>query len=207
MNNYKKLIFSLLISPFILINSGCSGLYDAIVNLQRLQFKLDRVTDMKVAGIGLSNISSISNISVIDAANLLATFNSGKLPISFVLNVLAKNPNDGTGGTKRSSAVIENLAWRLFIDNKETINGNAGNITVPGVGEATNIPVQINFDLLKFFSDAGYESLINLALALGGKNGSASRITLKAKPTVKTDFGPITYPGEIDIIDREFRSQ
>ena len=118
---------------------------------------------------------------------------------------MAKNPNDGTGGTKQSSAVIENLAWRLFIDSKETINGNVGNINVPGIGQSTNIPILMSFDLLKFFSNGQYNDLINLALALGGKSGSSSRITLKVKPTVSTIIGPITYPGEFDVIDREFR--
>jgi hypothetical protein len=202
----SKKYFIILIAVYIAVfNSGCSGVYDAFVNLKRLQFRLDKVTDLKVSGISFSGFSDISNIGISDAAKLFSNFTSGKLPISFVLNVLAKNPNDGTGGTKRSSAVIENLAWRLFIDNKETINGNIGNITVPGVGQATNIPIEMNFDLLKFFSDVGYESLINLALALGGRNGSASRITLKVKPTVSTLLGPITYPGEFDVVDREFR--
>lgn len=205
MKKLYKPFLSILIAAFAIMNFGCSGVMDAITNIQRLQFKLDKVTGMKVANVPLSNFSSISNIGVIDAANLLAAFTSGKLPVEFTLNVLAKNPNDGTGGTKQSSAVIENLAWRLFIDSKETINGNVGNISVPGVGQSTNIPILMSFDLLKFFSNGQYNDLINLALALGGKSGSSSRITLKVKPTVSTILGPITYPGEFDVVDREFR--
>jgi hypothetical protein len=201
---YRPALFTFFLLP-VFLNLGCSGVYDAIVNIQRLQFKLDKVTGMKLANVPLSNITSVSNFGVMDAANLLAAFTSGKLPVAFTLNVLAKNPNDGTGGTKKSSAVIKNLAWRLFIDNNETINGSVGNITVPGVGQATNIPIGMSFDLLKFFNDAGYDNLLNLALALGGKNGSSSRITLKVKPTVETVLGPITYPGEFDVIDKEFR--
>jgi hypothetical protein len=187
------------------LNLGCSGVMDAITNVQRLQFKLDKVTGMKLAGVYLSGIASISNFSLLDAANLLASFTQGKLPVEFTLNVLAKNPNDGTGGTKNTAAVIKNLAWRLFIDNNETINGNVRDVSVPGVGQTTNIPIGMSFDLLKFFRDAGYDNVLNLALALGGKNGSSSRVTLKVKPTVETIFGPITYPGEFDVIDREFR--
>lgn len=187
------------------LNLGCSGVYDAIVNIQRLQFKLDNVTGMKVAGVALSNIATISNFSLLDAAGLLSAFTSGELPVEFTLNVLAKNPNDGTGGTKNTTAVIKNLAWRLFLDSKETINGNVGNITVPGVGQVTNIPIGMSFDLIKFFKDAGYDNILNLALALGGRNGTSSRITLKVKPTVDTPLGPITYPGEFDVIDKEFR--
>jgi len=188
-----------------LFSLSCSGVYDAITNIQRLQFKLDRVTGLSAAGVGFSNASKLTDFSLLDAAKLLSSFNNNKLPIEFTLNVLAKNPNDGTGGTKQSSAVLKNLAWRLFIDSKETVNGNIGGITVPGVGQATNIPILMSLDLFKFFSDQGYDGIINLALALGGRNGSSARITLKATPTVETVFGPITYPGEIEIIDREFR--
>ena len=202
---YKPFLFTVLLAIGFL-NFGCTSVMDAITNIQRLQFKLDKVTGMKVAGVNVNNIGSISNLSVLDAANLLANFTQGRLPVEFTLNVLAKNPNDGTGGTKQNSAVIKNMAWRLFIDNNETINGNVGNVTVPGVGSTTNIPIGMSFDLLQFFRNSGYENLLNLALALGGRNGSSSRITLKVKPTVETILGPITYPGEFDVIDREFRA-
>jgi len=199
----KGILFLVII--FSLFSLSCSGVYDAITNLQRLQFKLDKVTGFSAAGVGFSNASKLSDFSILDAAKLLSAFNNSKLPIEFTLNVLAKNPNDGTGGTKQSSAVIKNLAWRLFIDSKETVTGNIGGITVPGIGQATNIPILMSLDLFKFFSDQGYDGIINLALALGGRNGSSARITLKATPTVETVLGPITYPGEIDIIDSEFR--
>jgi hypothetical protein len=201
---YKPILTAVLVA-IAFMNFGCSGVMDAITNIQRLQFKLDKVTGMKVANVPISNFASLSSIGVLDAANILAAFTSGKLPVSFTLNVLAKNPNDGTGGTKKSSAVIENLAWRLFIDNNETINGNVGNITVPGVGSTTNIPIGMSLDLLKFFSNNGYSDLLNLALALGGQNGSSSRVTLKIRPTISTMIGPITYPGEFDVINTEFR--
>src|SRR4030095_819421 len=200
----KKGLFYFL-TTIVLLNLSCSGVYDAIVNLQRLQFKLDKVTGLNAAGVGFSYASKLSDFSVIDAAKLLAAFSEGRLPVQFTLNVLAKNPNDGTGGTKQTSAVIKNLDWRLFLDNKETVNGKIGGITVPGIGQATNIPINISLDLFQFFRDQGYESIINLALALWGRYGTAARVTLKATPTIETAIGPITYPGEIEIIDREFR--
>lgn len=203
----KKTSAYIIVSFFIsfsFMQFGCTGLYDAITNIQRLQFKLDRVSGMKLAGVPLSSIERPSNLSLLDAASLATNFAQGRLPAEFTLNVLAKNPNDGTGGTKNTSAVIKNLAWRLFIDNNETVKGNIGNITVPGVGQTTNIPIGMSLDLLSFFKNSGFDNLLNLALALGGRNGSSSRITLKATPTVTTVLGDITYPGEIDIIDREF---
>ena len=203
-----KLFLIIFALSFSLIQFGCTGAYDAFVNLQRLQFKLGAVNNFNLAGIKIGSIRTISDFSFVDGAKLLGAFTSGKFPASFTLNVLAKNPNDGTGGTKNTSAVLKSLAWRLFLDDKETINGNISrNIEIPGVGQATTIPVDISLDLYKFFKDQGYDHVVNLALALGGVSGSSSRIKLKATPTVDTFLGPIKYPGEITIVDTEFRSK
>jgi hypothetical protein len=203
----KKLFLSLIVL-FALISFSCTGIRDAIVNVQRLQFKLGNITNMKVAGVNFTGKNNIKDFNLLDGATILSAFTSGKLNTSFTLNVLAKNPNDGTGGTTNTSAVIKSLAWRLFIDDSELINGNVSQgIEVPGVGKETVIPIDMALDLLSFFKNDNYEKLMNLALALGGKSGSCARVKLGVTPTVDTFLGPITYPGEITVIDKEFKSQ
>ena len=92
-----------------------------------------------------------------------------------------------------------------MIDNNETISGNIDKpVSVPGTGEVARIPIVISLDLVKFINDQGYETLINLALMLGGKDGSSTRLTLYADPVVNTILGNISYPGEIKIVDRSF---
>lgn len=195
-----------LILIFGLSAFSCSALKDlgnTMTNLSRTKFKLDSVNGFQLAGIPLAGKTSVG---IMDGAKLLAAFSRNELPATFTLNVGALNPNDGTGGTTKSSSTLTSLAWTLIIDNTLTINGNIANpIVIPGNGQQTNIPLQMNLDLMKFFKDKGYESILNLALALGGANGSPSRLTLRVKPTVQTDFGPISYPNEIDVINAEFR--
>jgi hypothetical protein len=204
----RKKIFINIVILFALISFSCTGIKDAIVNVQRLQFKLANISNMKVAGVNFGNKLDLKDFSLLDGATLLSAFTTGKLNTSFTLNLLAKNPNDGTGGTANTSAVIKALAWRLFIDDSELINGNVSNgIEVPGVGKETTIPIDMAFDLLSFFKGDNYDKLMNLALALGGKSGSCARVKLGVKPTVDTFLGPITYPGEITVIDKEFKSQ
>jgi hypothetical protein len=41
----------------------------------------------------------------------------------------------------------------------------------------------------------------------GGAQGSANRTTLRTRPTVNTNFDPISSPGESDIIEKEFRGK
>lgn len=184
--------------------SGCS-VYESMVNLSRLQFKLGAVNGFTVNGVNLSNKSSLSDFNSIDILKISQAVAGGTLPVSFVLNVQAKNPNDGTGGYPNTSATITDFPWRLLINDKETISGSLKNgVTVPGTGQISNIPLQINMDLVKFFQNKGYEDLINLALAIGGNKGSASNLTLYAQPTVSTSLGPIKYPDELRIVSVQF---
>lgn len=196
------LITATLLSVFTLYQ--CS-VYQTITNLSRLQFKVGEVNSFRVNDLDISGKTSLKDFTAADLLNLTSMFTQGKLPVSFVLNVDAKNPNDGTGGYSRTDATLKSFKWRLFIDDKETISGDIDSpVTVPGTGKVTKIPLRVNIDLLQFFKDQGFDRVINLALTLGGKNSSTSKITLYATPTVSTPIGNITYPGELKIVDTQF---
>ncbi|HMN49585.1 MAG TPA: hypothetical protein PKD67_10635 [Ignavibacteriaceae bacterium] len=200
----KKIIIVTVLIALLISGIQCS-VYESITNISRLQFKVGSVNGFQISGINFSGKSKLNDFSAIDLLKLSASFANGTLPASFILNVEAKNPNDGTGGYKRTDATLQNFKWRLFLDDKETISGDLDQpVTVPGTGEVTTVPLKVNIDLMKFFKDKGYESIINLALALGGNQGSSSKISLYATPTVSSPFGNITYPGELKIVDYTF---
>lgn len=188
--------------------TSCNVIKDigqSITSLSRCSFKLDGISEFRLAGVSLSGKSAFN---VGDAAKALASFSQGVLPASFNLNVAVQNPNTATGTASSSTATLTALAWRLLIDDVPTISGNIPrSITIPGAGQQTIVPLTMNLDLVQFFKDKGYDKIVNLAFALGGAKGSASRVTLRATPTITTDFGPLSYPGEIDIVNTEFRGQ
>lgn len=200
-----KKFFTLTILFAIVISGIQCSVYESLTNLSRLQFKVGNVNGFEISGISVTGKSKLSDFNAIDLLKLTSGFAQGSLPASFILNVDAKNPNDGTGGYKKSDATLQNFRWRLFLDEKETISGDiAQPLVIPGTGEATAIPLRINIDLMKFFKEKGYESIVNLALALGGAQGSSSKVTLYATPTVSSPFGNITYPGELKLVDTQF---
>jgi hypothetical protein len=202
----KKIVYILILVLLAGIYS-CSGVTDAVTNAQKLQWKLGSVSNMRVSGVDITKVSSLSQINAMDLLKITNDFASGKLPATFTLNLLAKNP-EKSGGTQNSSDVIRSVKWRLLVDNKETINGNvSGPITIPGVGQTSTIPVAMSLDLLQVFQNEGMQNLIGLALGMGGSQGSAARLSLKIQPTIDTFLGSITYPGEITVIDKEFRSK
>ena len=199
----KKKIWMLLIL-FAFSNISCS-VYNALVNLSRLKFKLGTVNGFAIDGIPISNKLKLSDFTLSEGLKLTSSFAQNKLPVSFTLNVEAQNPNDGTGGNKQSTATLKSFPWRLLINDKETISGNIGtSIVIPGTGQTSIIPLQMNLNLISFFKDKSYNDLINLILSLGGKNGSSSKLTLLAQPTVTSQYGDIQYPKELKIVDHQF---
>lgn len=176
-------------------------------NFSKLNFKLDKVSNFRISTIDISNISSTSSISTGDVLKLTQAVASKKLPVEFTLGIIAQNPNSKSGNAN-SEAIINKLDWRLYIDDVETINGVvSSSIKVPAGSSSTVIPVSVQLDLYDFFGNKGYEHLINLALAIGGANGSSSRLKIEAKPTVSISGFPISYPSYITIVNSEFRDK
>jgi hypothetical protein len=210
-NNFRFTALSLFIlyaavSIYMTMLPGCSGVSDTIDNAKRLKFKLGSVDGLNLGGVKMNSLSSYKDLNLTDGAKLLAAFTSGKLPASFTVNLIAKNPDTYPGGTKESSSLIKGLDWRLLIDDKEMLTGEIDKtIEIPGVGKQVTIPIPVKIDFMKLLGDGGYESLINLALAMGGKSGNSSKLTLKIKPTIDTFLGGISMPGEIDVVSKEFR--
>ncbi len=209
MNRLSGITLLILISAVAFTINSCNVVKDisnAITNISRLQFKLENVNNFRLAGIDISNKKSISDINVMDGLKLTNAFATKSFPAEFVLNVGALNPNDGKNGSRQSDATISSLDYRLLIDDVPTISGDiSAPITVPGSGQSINIPMRMALDLYKFFGDKGYESIANLAMAVGGLGGSPTRLKLDVRPTVKTTLGPITYPSRITVVDKEWR--
>lgn len=203
MKSLKLLMPVLLL--FALSNISCS-VYQTIVNISRLKFKLGVVNNFMLGGINFSGKKSINDFSALEVLKLTASFTNGSMPASFTLNVNTLNPNDGTGGYPKTNATIVSFPWRLMINEKETVSGDIGSpFSVPGTGEAAVIPIQINVDLFKFFKDKSYQDILNLAMNLcGSGTSSSSNLALYAKPTVSSPLGNITYPQELKIINYDY---
>jgi hypothetical protein len=200
----NKIRIVTLILVFAFLFSSCS-VFNALKSISQLKYKLGTVGNFQLSGITITSKSKLSDFSPTDLLKLTGAVANGKLPVTFILNVEAYNPNT-QDGLNRSTVSLSNFPWRLLIDDKETISGNINApVTVPGGNQTTIIPLQMQLDLFQFFGDRGYERLINLALKLGGQGGSATDIKLIAKPSISTEYGNMTYPGELTIISKEFR--
>jgi len=209
LKHHTRIFIILLALAGILLFESCAALdqmASVLANLKRLQFKVSGVRDFRLLGLDLGGKTKISDFTAMDALRLVDSYRAKRLPVDFVVDVLAVNPNDGTGGTTKTTSTLTGLECRLLIDNQPTVTGNIDNpIEIPGTGQESVIPIRISLDLFEFFGDKRYEDLLGLALAIGGRSRSAARISLDAQPTVSTPLGPVTYPGRITIVSTEFR--
>lgn len=199
------------IAAVLLGTAGCKSISDistSLLSLEKMEFRLAGIQDMRLAGVGMSSVAAVSDLSIQDALALTTAFQRRSLPTTFVLKVEARNPNTGGAGKRSSPLKLTALNWRLIIDGVPTVAGDLDRpIEIPGTQDVAIIPITVSIDLYRFFAEQGYDKILNLAMALGGKQGSTARLQLDAKPSVEAPFGSLTYPGRITIVDSEFRQR
>jgi len=185
---------------------GCSAI-QGLMGLNKLQFKLDNVNGFRLAGVDVSRAASRGDIGVGDVLNLTSAFAQKRLPVDFTLNVAVKNPNTPSAGKGATNLFLRKIAWTLLIDDRATISGVTDQrLEIPGGGQTVTVPLQMSLDLYKFFSDRGFDDLLNLGLAIGGNRGSSSRLKLTAQISAEIPGtnSVIQYPGTLTIVDHSF---
>ena len=79
-------------------------------NLTKCDFRLESVQHLNLAGVNVQNVKKVSDLNMLDAANLAAAISSQKFPLDFTLNIEAKNPNTAAAG-------MSQIDWILLIDD------------------------------------------------------------------------------------------
>jgi len=166
--------------------SGCATLA-SVLSLTQVDFDLESVGRVELAGVDLTRIRGYDDLSALDALRVGTALARGALPLELTLNVRADNPPDNP------EARLVGLDWDLFLEGRRTVGGGIAQAFVLPSGQATRVPVEIRLDLLEFF-EGSTRDLVNLAAGLAGVGGQPVAIRLDATPTVDTPLGPIRYP-------------
>jgi hypothetical protein len=210
-NVLRRTPLALVLAFTVLVLGSCSSLTNissSLMNVQPMQFKIRGISAMRIGSIDIASKSSITSFSIQEALTLKNLVASKSMPVTFVLTVDAMNPNSGTNGIKSVPLTLEDLQWRLLIDGRPTITGGLERpLEIAGNNGTTSIPLTVSMDLMQTFSDRDMQSLVNLACALGGVNGSAANVTLDALPIVRSPLGRLSSDKRITIVDKEYRSK
>jgi hypothetical protein len=170
--------------------SGCATLQE-IANVARLDFRLDRLAELRLAGVDLRNVRSYEDLSPVDVGRIAFAVSRNELPLEFVLDVEAANTRSDAGRAR-----LTRMDWTLLLEGRETIAGRLDREYVVEAGSSTTIPVPVTFDLIEFF-DGNATDLAELVLSLADAGGSPKNVALRAVPTIDTALGSFRYPEPI----------
>lgn len=189
----RKIIGISMVLAITIAFISCKQLQE-LQSLAKCDFKLNTVDNIQMAGVNVQQIQNLSQIGFMDVAKLTTAYVSKSLPLSFNLNVDARNPNP-------TKAVLSALDWILEIDNMEMTRGILNKrFDINPNGGVTTIPMVMNFDLFKVLTGKTKDSMLNFGLNLAGAgNNTPTRITLKARPTIMVGTIPVQYPGYLSI--------
>jgi len=176
--------------------AGCATLQQ-IAALRDVDFVVDRVSNLRLAGVDLSAVRSYADLSLADAGRVALAVQQRSLPMDFRLHLTATNPADNS-----VDARLVRMDWTLLLQQRETVSGTFAQETLLRRGQPTDVPIQISLNLVDFFQESARD-LVDLALSLAGQGGTPTEVTLRATPTVDTAIGPIRYPQPITIVSRE----
>jgi hypothetical protein len=176
--------------------AGCAALQE-LAALDQVAFEIQSVSDVRLAGIDLSEPASFADLGLVDAGRLAASVAAGRAPLELTVHVQAENP-----AANPVTARLIRMDWTLLIDERETLSGVLDrNLSLPP-GEPVSIPVGIELDLLEFF-DGGARELFDLGLSVTGLSGQPSSISLRATPVIDTPVGAMRYPQPITIVSSD----
>jgi hypothetical protein len=179
--------------PALLSLSGCATL-GQFTALQDVDFSIDGLSEVLVAGIDVTGVRSMSDLSFSEGATLAAAVQRGDLPLHLELEILARNPEENL-----ADARLIRMDWTLLLEGRETVSGVFADEIVLPRGKPTTFPVVAELNLIEFF-EGNAADLVDLAASLAGVGGEAKDIELRARPVVQTALGPISYPTPIRIV-------
>ena len=167
-----------------------------ILALRQVDFGIDRVASLRLAGVSLDRIRSASDVSIIDYGRITAAVLRHQIPLEFDLHVLGANPADNN-----TTARLVRMQWTLFLNQRETVSGQLDTAYTFPPGATTDIRVPVRLDLAQFVQGSAADAL-DLALGLAGLSSRQTEISVRAVPVIDTPLGPIRYPNAITIIRR-----
>src|SRR5262249_34470515 len=168
-------------SAFVLALSlglaACSTMR-AVDALRHVDFELDRVSGVRVAGMPIEDVRSADDLTTAQGARLAAAFLGGGLPVDCGVIVRATNP-----ASEPVAADLLRMKWTLLLDGRKAAAGVLDRrYTIPP-GETVEIPVHVALDVADLLHRHG-QSLIHLALALAGERSHPVEVSLRVVPYI-----------------------
>lgn len=182
-------------SAVCMLGTACATVR-SIEALRQVEFAIDTVVNVNLAGVALDHVHAVNDISNADAARLAAGMLRQRVPLSFTILVRGTNPAEN-----RVAARMVRFTWTLSLDHRQTLSGSVDSAYRFVPGTPTIVPIPVSFDVFQFFQNSGRQAF-DLAIGLLGGTTQPTDVELTATPLIETPLGNITYPHAITIVRR-----
>ncbi len=195
MNHRRTLLIAMLMSTTL---AGCLGpsILDQVRQARtftKCEFRLVSVEGTTLAGVGIQGKTALSQVGALDALKLGVALKSGPLPLTFTLNVEAKNPNT-------DPAAMNRFEWKLFVDGEGLTAGSLDQrVEIGPNGGLATLPLRVTVDLRAALPGQSRDALVNLAFNVAGAGAHPTKLTLKATPTILIAGYPMEFPDAITV--------
>ena len=172
--------------------NSCSYLKE-LSALKECEFRVGTLENPVLAGVDLKKVVTVKDFSINQTGKITKSFLLGTLPLSFVLNVEAKNPN-------QINASLNRLEYLAFIDDVQIASGAMEeHVVIPSGGGIANIPLKVETDVFNLLKKEPLNSLLNWGLNLADEGDRSVRISIKIKPWIHIGSKDHEYPGYLTI--------
>ena len=187
-----RLRFAAVLLAASAVAGSCTTLQQ-IVALRQVEFSLDGVTDVRLAGVPLSRAAT-QDLTLVDVSRVASAMSSGNLPLDLRLRLSGENPADNP-----TEARLVRMDWTLLLDDTETVSGVLEEPVSFPPGDRRPFSLGVSLNLVEFV-DGNVRELVDLAQAVAGQRGDGTEVALRVTPTVDTPLGPIRYSETITLV-------
>ena len=181
----KHILISIIICCIVTL-TGCSILQFS--NLMNCKFAMAGVKNVTWAGINFSNVSSVSDLSITNAAKALEAIKNLDFTVSCDVNVKTENP------TNRMARLV-GYDYELFLDDnsKPVATGSSRDkeYIIPA-NSTMIIPIPVKMDLVSVIKNREVGSIIKCIKDIQDKgNGTSSDVKVKFTPYLSMGRAPM----------------
>lgn len=187
MKALKKTLIVLMATASVLF-AGCAALTQ-LVNLVNCKFNLANISDITWAGINLSNIRNVSDLSFSHLQKAATAIANRDFAVSANVNVNVKNETP-------NPAKLFAFDYDLLLENSPLASGQNKNHTYTiNPNSIQTIPVPIKADIVSIIKNGQVGDVINFTRNLTDYgNGKESNVKIKLTPYAGTKENSVKLP-------------
>ena len=173
------------LTVFTLFLGGCKSLKNK-AQYAPCEFRISGIDRLAIGGVDMLNKRTFNDFTTNEGLRLVYQVKQQKLITNLGVEIQVRNPNS-------EPAKLKGVHYVLVIDGKEIINSEVSSTVNISPNGTSSFTIDSRFDLFKAAKDAGYDTLLKLALGLTQGSNQAVNFDLYFRPKIYINDKKVKY--------------